>query len=141
MSDTVFTYGSLMCAEIMSAVCGYPLVGEPATVKDFRRLSVKGEVYPGLIPQSGSEVSGILYRGISGAALARLDAFEGAYYRRQRVSVYTSPAGILQGYCYVFRSQYYYLLGDEPWDFDSFLKTGKARFERLFGARYRATDD
>ena len=140
MSDTVFTYGSLMCAEIMSAVCGYQLVGEPATVDGFRRLSVKGEVYPGLIPRQESEVSGILYRGISGAALARLDAFEGAYYRRQSVSVFTSPEGALQAYCYVFRPQFYHLLSDEPWDFETFMKTGKARFESLFGARYRATE-
>lgn len=136
MSYQVFTYGSLMCADIMSAVCGYPLSGQPADINGYRRLSVKAELYPGMIPDPGCAVVGVLYDGVTMSALARLDAFEGDYYRRECLVV-TDRQGERSGaYAYVFRRRFYHLLSDREWCFDTFQKNGKARFQRLFGDDY-----
>ncbi|MBL8437543.1 MAG: gamma-glutamylcyclotransferase [Zoogloeaceae bacterium] len=126
-----FTYGSLMCDDIMSAVCGLErgrLVGEPAWLADFSRHPVRGEAYPGMVPAPSGAVEGVLYRGLPAAAWPRLDEFEGAQYERQAVRIRTASGEPLEAETYVFRPEFAHLLLPGDWDFDAFLREGKARF-------------
>ena len=51
MPDHCFTYGSLMCDDIMGAVCAAaPLSPLPARLAGFRRAPVIGVEYPGMVP-------------------------------------------------------------------------------------------
>jgi hypothetical protein len=136
MTDSCFTYGSLMCEDIMSFVSGQAVRCEPAVLENHVRHPVRDEDYPGMIAQPGERVTGMVYRGLSTAALDRLDRFEGEMYVRCRVGV-TDAAGIaLDAWAYVFRPEFVGLLLPGDWDFEAFLAGGKARFE----ARYMGFD-
>lgn len=143
--EHAFTYGSLMCADIMARVCARSealLKAEPAVLMDHARHPVRSEDYPGVRPAAGAQVPGVLYRDITPDEWLRLDAFEGADYERVRVQVWvgdalpgapqTSPAASplrpVQAWVYRFRSEQAHRLLPGEWSFDSFLKEGKARF-------------
>ncbi|ANQ86015.1 putative AIG2-like protein [Azoarcus olearius] len=127
-----FTYGSLMCADIMAAVCGVEPAGEPATLADHRRHPVRGEAYPGMVPAAGAEVSGVLYRHLPPDALARLDAFEGPQYVRVTVRVRLPDGAAVEADTYMFRPEHADELLPGEWDFDRFLREGKARFQHQY---------
>ena len=81
----LFAYGTLMCDDIMEEVSGAAPSGSSALLRGYRRLCVKGEHYPALIPDEGYMVEGIVYQGLLGPAWHRLDSFEGQMFSRQRV--------------------------------------------------------
>lgn len=131
MSNHCFTYGTLMCADIMARVCGVSL-SEPADVHGFSRHPVRDADYPGIVPQPGGRVAGRLYRDLPEAAWARLDAFEGEMYARQRVSVQPVIGPPLDAWAYIVKPEFSSHLENGDWDYNAFLTDGKARFE----ARY-----
>jgi len=133
MSDHCFTYGSLMCEDIMTLVTGVAVRGVPAILRDHTRHPVRDEEYPGMVPRLGQQVGGVLYRDLPPDALRRLDDFEGEMYARQRVSVWLENGNLLlPAWAYVFRPAYAGLLQPGDWDFQRFLTEGKARFERHY---------
>jgi hypothetical protein len=130
-----FTYGSLMCDDIMAAVCGLPVGGldsRPARLADFVRHPVRGETYPGMVAAPGQAVEGRVYLNLPASAWPRLDTFEGEYYERQSVRVALAERSELAAETYVFRPQFDPLLGEGDWDFEAFLREGKARFGALY---------
>lgn len=128
MSAHCFTYGSLMCEEIMSAVCGLPCRGEPARLEGHQRHPVLGEDYPGMVQRGSKHVAGQLYRGLDSRALARLDAFEGAQYERVEREVTLADGSAIRAWTYLFRPAFHHLLVPGEWDFDAFLAAGRQRF-------------
>ena len=132
MTRHCFTYGSLMCEDIMFHVAGLPLRHEPARLADHRRLAVLGEDYPGLLAATGGLVEGVLYRDVPETGWARLDAFEGEMYERRRVPLNMADGSRIEAWTYLFRPEYRHLLADAEWDFQAFLRAGKVRFR----ARY-----
>jgi gamma-glutamylcyclotransferase (GGCT)/AIG2-like uncharacterized protein YtfP len=134
----LFTYGSLMCEDIMSAVVGGPLPCQPAILPDFQRLTMKDEQYPGVVPLSGGRVEGIVYQGIEEQGWNRLDRFEGEIYSRNRVVIrYPEDDGEETVCCYVVKPEYRQLLTTTPWDFKAFLQHGK----KIFQTRYLGFKD
>lgn len=125
-----FTYGSLMCAEIMAAVCGMTLASAPALLEDFSRHPIRDQDYPGMVPARGGEVRGVLYRDVPPLALARLDAFEGVQYERTTVRVKLADGSPIEAETYVFRPEHAALLLPGEWDYPRFLSEGRVRFER-----------
>ena len=117
----VFTYGSLMCADIMTAVCGVKSSSQSAVLRDYCRYSV-----------AGAETPGIVYRNVSDAALRRLDDFEGEYYQRKNIELGLEGGEVLHAQTYVFRPEFQYLLADWPWSFEHFLDCGKSRFNNNY---------
>jgi gamma-glutamylcyclotransferase (GGCT)/AIG2-like uncharacterized protein YtfP len=128
VNECCFAYGSLICADIMSAVTGQVLHGEPARLDGHVRHPVRGEDYPGVVAQPGGRVDGILYSGLDGAALARLDAFEGDMYERRQVTVNLVGGGQRAAWCYIVAAASEHRLLPGDWDYDAFLAEGKARF-------------
>lgn len=132
MTTHCFTYGTLMCVDIMSAVSGRAVSGEPATLAGFARRAVRGEDYPGIRPATDALVTGVLYRNLDATALARLDAFEGEQYQRQTVEVALADGSRVAADTYVIKAEHAALLSAEDWDFDAFLAEGKRRFESRY---------
>jgi len=132
MSAHCFTYGSLMCDDIMAKVAGAALVATPARLDGYRRSPVIGEAYPGMVPMGGEAVEGVLYLDLPESAWPRLDAFEGDEYRREQVPVQLADGRVEMAWTYVFKPEYAARLGVGEWDFERFLATGKARFEALY---------
>ena len=106
----VFTYGSLMCADIMATVSGVNPLSESALLGNYRRYAVLGEDYPALIAEAGAQTQGLLYRNISDEALRRLDVFEGDYYQRCELDVALLDGRQVTAQTYVFRADYRHLL-------------------------------
>ncbi len=123
-----FTYGSLMWADIMARVCGHEFTSVPATLAGHRRHPVRGEDYPGLQGADGHAVPGRLYLDVTEAAWARLDAFEGAEYRRAEVQVALADGRVLPAQVYLFTADAAQRLLPGDWDADAFGREGHARF-------------
>lgn len=132
MSRHCFTYGSLMCPDIMARVCGALHTGAIARLREYIRKPVQSEDYPGIVPSTGNEVTGVLYRDLPDTAWPRLDAFEGEMYRRMQVQVELADGQTLTAWAYVIQPEFTHQLTDGIWDFEAFKRQGKDRFE----ARY-----
>jgi gamma-glutamylcyclotransferase (GGCT)/AIG2-like uncharacterized protein YtfP len=128
----LFAYGSLMCADIMSAAAGLNCAGEPARLAGYARHPVVGEAYPGVMPQPSASVSGVLYRDLDAAAFARLDAFEGDLYDRISLTVELADGASAPAWCYVVKAVYRDRLAPGDWNFETFLTEGKTRFQRQY---------
>ena len=123
----LFVYGTLMAEQVMRSVCGHTFAPMPATLHDFRRRRVSGEVYPAIIPCPGEKVDGALYCGLNATQLALLDVFEGVMYRRVVVDVKTG-SGWRSAHTYVMSPAYRHALTDKPWSLKDFLSEGIREF-------------
>lgn len=128
----LFTYGSLMCSDIMSKVAGHQTNFTKATLKNFFCSKIRDREYPGIIPQTGTLVSGVLYYNLESEAIRRLDVFEGEMYLRQDVDVITDKDGWTKAMTYVIKPQHINLLTGEEWNFEDFLTTGKENFKETY---------
>ncbi|MCX7590238.1 MAG: gamma-glutamylcyclotransferase [Kiritimatiellae bacterium] len=127
----LFTYGSLMCEEIMLCVTGVSCRSQEALLHDHIRRAIRGETYPAIIPYPGGCVRGRLYWEVPPKAFARLDRFEGEMYERREVVV--EPLPLLncpptRAQVYVLSDRYRDWLDNIDWSFEEFLRTGKKSF-------------
>jgi gamma-glutamylcyclotransferase (GGCT)/AIG2-like uncharacterized protein YtfP len=129
----LFTYGSLMCADIMAQVVGAQLHSSSAVLSGYQRFVVRGEQYPGIVAHSGGKVAGRVYHGITQVSWERLDRFEGEMYERQQVVVSYQNGRKTEVDCYVIRPEFINRLTTIEWDFDTFLRSGKAQFQDQYG--------
>lgn len=123
-----FTYGTLMCADIMAAVCGHAVRGEAATLQGYARHPVRDERYPGIRPDPCANVCGVLYRTLGTDAITRLDAFEGVQYQRCQVRVRLGNGDDIAAEAYVFHPGLQHLLLPGDWSYEDFINRGKAEF-------------
>lgn len=130
--DNLFTYGSLMCEDIMAKVAGCQADRRQATLKGYFRARIRGEEYPGIIARPDTEVEGVLYHDLPAEAIDRLDTFEGKLYARQAVTVITAEGDPCSAMAYVVKPRYRHLLTGEAWSFAHFLAVGKAEFEKAY---------
>lgn len=117
MPRHVFTYGSLMFAEVWQSVVRGRYCSEPVTLSGHARYAIRGETYPAVVPRAGATVEGVLYFNVGSDDLQRLDVFEGGDYRRDTVQVPTS-AGMLAVDTYIYLDEARLL--SEPWSAQSF---------------------
>lgn len=132
-SSDLFTYGSLMCADIMAQVAGTQLQASPAVLNGYRRFCVRGEQYPGILADAAGQVVGIVYHSLAPANWERLDRFEGEMYERQQVVVNSHDARETEVDCYLFRREFAHRLTSIEWDFETFIRSGKTRFQNQYG--------
>ncbi|MBN2009668.1 gamma-glutamylcyclotransferase [candidate division KSB1 bacterium] len=128
----LFTYGSLMCRDIMHTVVSHCHVLGSAVLQDYRCFIVRNETYPGIIPCLGHQTNGIVYSDITEANLAKLDKFEGSMYERRLVNVTLISGDVKSVFTYVIKPEYEALLETTPWDFNEFFKHGKKSFEAKY---------
>ncbi len=132
--SALFTYGSLMCEDIFTAVTAIKAVSQKALLQGYRRFSIKNEHYPGIIQQSGHQVEGQVYSGISEAGWRFLDSFEGDLYIREKVVVHLEDGRKREAFAYVVKDEHSDHLSSSDWSFAKFLESGKAEFiERYIG--------
>ena len=128
----LFTYGTLMCEDIMYEVSGYHLRHTPGILRGYSRRSVMGEHYPAIMPDMEATVSGLIYFNLPGSAWDRLDRFEGEMYERLLVTVESNDRPQLSAETYVIHPDYLNLLDQSDWDFNDFIKNGKTSFQRHY---------
>ncbi len=103
-----------------------------ATLKNFFCSKIRDREYPGIIPQAGTIVSGVLYYNLESEAIHRLDVFEGDMYQRKNVDVITDTKGSTKAMTYVIKPQHIDLLTGEEWNFEDFLTKGKEKFKETY---------
>ena len=77
-----FFYGILMDRDILAGVIERKMPGcrlTKAWLEGYRRVCVKGENYPLLVPMADSRVEGVFIRGISSEESNRIADFEDDY--------------------------------------------------------------
>ena len=121
-----------MCPDIMENVTGYLPAGVPATLPGYGRYRIVGEEYPGMVPSPGGETPGVVYLDVSKEGLARLDQFEGDLYQREKVEILLQDGRRIEADTYVVKPEHHACLKSEAWDFEAFLKEGKAAFTRSY---------
>ena len=130
--ENLFSYGTLMCNDIMEDVSGCRLSCVPGTLRGYSRRSVRGEHYPALVPHEEGRVEGVVYRNVPDSAWGRLDRFEGEMYARQLVQIELNDGSTLQAATYVVQPEFLGHLDQTDWDFADFLRNGKASFQRHY---------
>jgi gamma-glutamylcyclotransferase (GGCT)/AIG2-like uncharacterized protein YtfP len=135
----LFVYGTLTFASVRAALAGRPLAGVPAVLPGWVALTVRGHVYPGAVPRSGSVLPGCVLTDVDEATLALLDAFEGPFYTRRlvepRVGARTVPA-----WAWIVEGAHRAHLLEEPWDREDFAELELHAYRRrclAFGTRWR----
>ena len=126
MTD-LFVYGTLMDADVRQRVCGKPLNDlEPASIRGYRCVHVKGQSYPVLRPQTGGLVPGFLLHRLDLACMARLCAYEGGEYQlaESRIVVAFGPTISAQ----VFLPTASVQDDGRPWRFEEWQKRHKRSF-------------
>ncbi len=133
----LFAYGTLMCDDIMAEIAGSHHSPVFATLRGYRRMRVKGEHYPALVPDEEGHVDGVVYLDVSATAWDRLDRFEGEMYSRKIVEIELNDGHAVLSETYVARAEFMDYLVDAEWDFAEFLRKNKASFRRSYKG-YRA---
>jgi len=128
----LFAYGTLMCPDIMAEVSGLHRPVTSATLRGYRRLRVKGEDYPALLPAAAGCVPGVIYRDIPESAWILLDRFEGEMYARVRAQAALPDGTAIAVETYVINGSFSACLEDAEWDFSEFLCNGKERFRQSY---------
>lgn len=123
----VFTYGTLLVAEVMEAVAGARFASVPARLHGWERVRVRGAVYPGARAADGASIDGVLWLGVHDDALLRLDRFEGETYERRVVRV-TTADGPRDAQVYVVPPANEHLLEPVAWDLERFRREHLARY-------------
>lgn len=98
MATDLFSFGTLMDAELLQLVCGSDIsaiVKEPALVADHAALWVQDDHYPVLVPRVGARTEGLILRNLMPEALARIVFFEGGEFTVQRIEV-INASGVLE---------------------------------------------
>ena len=111
----LFTYGTLMLAEVMEIVAGRHFAAQRATLAGHRRRLLRGRVYPGLLPDPGESVEGVLWEDVDPPALARIDRFEGSLYERPELRVTAASGECCGAFVYRLRPEHRALASDADW--------------------------
>ena len=122
----LFAYGTLMDAEIMSQVSGARYRSQKATLANYVRKKVRGEIYPAITRQAGSSVDGILYFNVSSQSFERLDKYEGSLYHRTGVVALGDDGERINVHTYVISSAH--RLSTQDWSPEKFLENNKQSF-------------
>jgi gamma-glutamylcyclotransferase (GGCT)/AIG2-like uncharacterized protein YtfP len=122
MNLNIFAYGTLMIPSVMHVVTARHFGSQKAILRDYARFTVKGELYPGIIPVTDAITEGIIYFNVDELSLRRLDTFEGDFYQRTQIRVETEGKGILNAETYVVKSEYLGYLSLKAWDVNEFIQ-------------------
>jgi gamma-glutamylcyclotransferase (GGCT)/AIG2-like uncharacterized protein YtfP len=116
----LFSYGTLQFPDVLSAVTGCHLAGDRAVLDDYACYLVRGKTYPGITPEHGASVEGVVYTGIGEVHFRKLDRFEGEFYERVRVCLTDTEGNPLQAWTYVIREAARGQLTCSPWNKQDF---------------------
>jgi gamma-glutamylcyclotransferase (GGCT)/AIG2-like uncharacterized protein YtfP len=122
MKVNLFTYGTLSLPEVMRAVAGRDFATADAHLDGYRSRLLKRHVYPGMVHNGEGSTHGVLYYGVDAASLARIDAFEGAYYRRETVLAVREDGSEVAACTYVLVDSLHHLLSVRDWDEEEFRR-------------------
>ena len=111
----LFTYGTLMDPAVWARVAQEECPTERAVLHGYEARRLREVTFPGLIEAPGCETPGLLYRGVSAAAMARLDAYEDDCYLRVPLTILTEIGCPETAEVYLIAPAHRSLVLDERW--------------------------
>ena len=123
MSQNVFVYGTLMYPDVLKVLLNRVPTNSTAAIHGFRRYSIKGQVFPGVIQSTPeSQVQGVLLKGLTPEDMVVFDEFEGDEYRKVAVTPQLPDGSTEEASVYIWQdSLRSYLYGE--WDPEAFAAT------------------
>ena len=118
----IFVYGTLLIPSIMYAVTARKFRFRNAIVRGYARFTVKGESYPGIIPETDAVTEGIIYFDVDKSSLERLDAFEGDMYQRTPILAEIKGGEIFNAEAYVVKPKFRNHLSSSKWNMKEFAR-------------------
>jgi gamma-glutamylcyclotransferase (GGCT)/AIG2-like uncharacterized protein YtfP len=118
----LFTYGSLVFAEVMRAVTGRSFPHEPARLAGWVRVCIRGTAFPGVRARAWTATPGVLWRGVDAQSLELLDRFETYHYERRTLPVRTGAGESARAEVYVIADAHLGELSQVPWDRAAFAR-------------------
>lgn len=127
----IFVYGSLLADDVVRVLLNRVPPYSPAVLNSFHRFSIKGRVYPAILPVENQKVTGKVLIGITPPELYILDSFEDVEYERKTVDVYLKDSSEkLQAETYIWSDKSDpNLHGD--WDFEEWQRLHKEEFIKM----------
>ncbi|RZC56905.1 hypothetical protein C5167_015761 [Papaver somniferum] len=99
----VFVYGSLLADDVVRALLNRVPQNSPAILDNFKRFSIKGRVYPAILPVENTKVTGRVLLDITDSEIEILDIFEDEEYERSSVDVsLIDTSNKVRSYTYVW---------------------------------------
>ena len=132
----LFAYGTLLHPAVRAAVCGRTLQGRPATLADYARYALMGEVYPAVVEAPGAETAGEVFEPIDAALWRVLDDWESPLYARHTVEVRVAPGRRLSAQVYVLAPSHHGLLSSSPWSPGEFARLHADDYLARFGSAW-----
>ncbi|RAL50443.1 unnamed protein product [Cuscuta campestris] len=127
----VFVYGSLLADDVVRVLLSRVPPSSPAALHHHHRFSIKGRVYPAILPVENKKVNGRVLLGITRPELEILDNFEDVEYERMTVDVSLMDGSeIVQAYTYVWADKTDPDLYGE-WDFEEWKQVHMKDFMRM----------
>ncbi|KAL3565954.1 hypothetical protein D5086_031369 [Populus alba] len=127
----VFVYGSLLADDVVRALLSRIPQSSPAILNGHHRFSIKGRVYPAILPVENKKVTGKVLQGITDLELYILDEFEDVEYERVAVDVsLMDSSNKSQAFAYVWSDKNDPNLYGE-WDFEEWKRTQMSDFAKM----------
>jgi gamma-glutamylcyclotransferase (GGCT)/AIG2-like uncharacterized protein YtfP len=139
VNASLFAYGTLMFPGVVRRLAGRTLATRPATLPGYSRRALRRASYPGLVPEPGARVAGVLVHGVWPALLARLDRWEGAEYERRLARVETARGDAALAHVYALAPRSLTRALESDWDAAAFERDHLARWLRN-AARFTARE-
>lgn len=83
----LFTYGTLLFADVLTVLLGRVPDRTPATAAGWRVAALPGRSYPGLVRDEAGTATGLVLGGLTGPERDLLHAYEGAEYRLATITL------------------------------------------------------
>lgn len=112
---SLFAYGTLTIPAVMGRVAGCTFAGHEALLMGYACRLIRGEAFPGAIPEEGAVTQGLVYHGVDLGSLALLDSFEGSLYERRVLPVILKQGIEMRAHVYVLKGEHAHLLTGRPW--------------------------
>jgi gamma-glutamylcyclotransferase (GGCT)/AIG2-like uncharacterized protein YtfP len=130
-ASNLFAYGTLCVPVVIDKVMGRVPSGTKAKIKGYACFQVSGGLFPGArVSGPESEISGILYQGITPNEFALLDQYEDDFYERVSVHAFNEDAssGYSSAQVYIVPEEQWHVLSARPWDLEQFCSEDMESF-------------
>jgi gamma-glutamylcyclotransferase (GGCT)/AIG2-like uncharacterized protein YtfP len=127
----LFVYGTLMYRDVFRRVVRGRYRQSIAVLDGYRRKSIRGEDYPGIVNDPDGTVEGIVWFEVSASDILRLDEFEADEYQRVPAIVRDRSGQTVRVEVYRIRETHVHILEDVDWNREEFEHHGKARFQKV----------
>ncbi|MCA9235503.1 MAG: gamma-glutamylcyclotransferase [Planctomycetales bacterium] len=125
----LFTYGTLMFAEVWRRVVPREFATEQATVRGYRVRRAAGELFPVMMPaEADAAVTGVVYFDVDVASLALLDEYESTLYDRVGLTAVLPDGRQIECQGYVLPHDKACFASNEPWTPEWFREHGLRRY-------------